>query len=170
VFDGPEDRNGLRNADEVRLVTEYAAGRLGDYFIDDRGVAGAIADPHPFVVLGDLNADPNDGDGVRDAIRDLIVGPRMAPDPKPTSDGAAASAARHADLNQGQTGDAANDTGDFSADGHNNLRIDYALPSKELRVVGSGVYWPKPGEAGAEAAAASDHRLVWVDVEMKKHP
>jgi endonuclease/exonuclease/phosphatase family metal-dependent hydrolase len=164
VFDGPEDRNGLRNADEVRLVTEYAAGRLGDYFVDDKGVAGAIPAGQPCVVLGDLNADPNDGDGVRDAIRDLIAGPRMAPDPMPRSEGAVASSADHVDLNGNKSGDAANDTGDFSADGHNNLRIDYALPSKELRVVGSGVYWPKPGDEGAEAAGASDHRLVWVDV------
>ncbi len=165
VFDGPEDRNGLRNADEVRLVTEYAAGRMGDYFVDDKGVAGAIPAGQPFVVLGDLNADPNDGDGIREAIRDLIAGPRMAPDPQPRSEGAAASSATHADINKNQVGDAAKDTGDFSSDGHNNLRIDYALPSKELRVVGSGVYWPKPGEAGAGAAGASDHRLVWVDVE-----
>ncbi len=164
VFDGPEDRNGLRNADEVRLVTEYAAGCLGDYFVDDNGVAGAIPSGQPFIVLGDLNADPNDGDGVRVAIRDLIAGPRMAPDPKPTSDGAVAASQAHVDINADQVGDAANNTGNFSAEGFGNLRIDYTLPSKDLRVVGSGVYWPKAGEEGAEAAAASDHRLVWVDV------
>lgn len=165
VFDGPEDRNGLRNADEVRLVTEYSSGRLGDYFVDDRGVAGAIPAGEPFVVLGDLNADPNDGDGVRESIRELIAGPRMAPDPLPTSEGAKAASAARAELNAKHVGDPAHDTGDFGPDGHGNLRIDYALPSKELRVVGSGVYWPKPGDEGAEAAGASDHRLVWVDVE-----
>ncbi|TWT93476.1 Endonuclease/Exonuclease/phosphatase family protein [Botrimarina colliarenosi] len=164
VFDGPEDRNGCRNADEVRLLTEYAAGRLSDYFIDDQGRSGVIAADEPLVVLGDLNADPNDGDGLREAINDLIAGPRMATDPKPTSAGAVAASERLADLNADHTGDAANDTGDFGPDGHGNLRIDYALPSEDLRVVGSGVYWPKPGEEGAEAAAASDHRMVWVDV------
>ncbi|MCE8457140.1 endonuclease/exonuclease/phosphatase family protein, partial [Rhodovulum sulfidophilum] len=49
VFDGPEDRNGLRNRDELRLWTLYLDGALG------------LAPPRgPFVVLGDANLDPED--------------------------------------------------------------------------------------------------------------
>ena len=41
------------------------------------------------------------------------------------------------------------------------------LPSADLTVAGAGVFWPARGAPLAEAAlAASDHRLVWVDVEL----
>jgi hypothetical protein len=50
-----------------------------------------------------------------------------------------------------------------------DLRVDYILPAVGLRVAGAGVLWPE-GEAEAlpasVAALASDHRLVWVDLEM----
>ena len=54
------------------------------------------------------------------------------------------------------------------------LRLDYVLPSRDLQVLDSGVYWPAPGEPRAYLVAdeqgrqqpgrSSDHRLVWVDV------
>jgi len=54
------------------------------------------------------------------------------------------------------------------------LRLDYVLPSQDLQVQGSGVFWPSSGEVGREwladesdierAALSSDHRLVWVDL------
>lgn len=166
VFDGPEDSNGCRNADEVRLVTEYLAGALPDYFVDDSGRRGSIAPGEPLVVLGDLNADPTDGNGIRSAINDLIASPRLAPDPAPRSRGALEASHAHPQLNSPHQGDPSLDTGDFGPDGHANLRIDYALPSADLRVLASGVYWPAPGEPGAEAVTASDHRMVWVDVSI----
>lgn len=164
VFDGPEDRNGCRNADEIRLLREYVEGGLTEYFVDDAGQAGTLTEGASFVVLGDLNADPNDGNGQREAIQRLLASPRLADDPMPRSEGAGLASQSRAKLNAEHAGDAASDTGDFGSDGHGNLRIDYALPSADLRVVSAGVYWPRPGELGAEAAAASDHRLVWVDV------
>lgn len=164
VFDGPEDRNGCRNADEIRLLTEYVEGRLPDYFVDDAGQAGALPPSASFVVLGDLNADPVDGNGQQEAIRDLIASPRLAKDSTPRSKGAVVASEHHAKLNANHKSNAASDTGNFGPDGHGNLRIDYALPSSDLSVVGGGVFWPKPGEPGADAVEASDHRLVWVDV------
>ena len=50
------------------------------------------------------------------------------------------------------------------------MRIDYLLPSRDLRVVDGGVYWPAAAEDAAGAAlaeAASDHRLVWLDLEIE---
>jgi hypothetical protein len=44
--------------------------------------------------------------------------------------------------------------------------VDYALPSANLVVRGSGVYWPAPGEPSDELAGVSDHHLVWVDVTL----
>src|SRR5690606_32211496 len=81
----------------------------------------------------------------------------------PTSAGGTASAQRHAELNGWHKGDPAYDTADFSGAGQGNLRVDYVLPSRQLRVVGSGVYWPAPGEPGSRAIRATDHRLVWTD-------
>ena len=43
-------------------------------------------------------------------------------------------------------------------------RVDYVLPSVGLPVQASGVFWPVPGEAGADWVGASDHHMVWVDL------
>lgn len=161
VFDGPEDRNGRRNADEIKLVARYASGSVGARFEDDQGRRGGLPSGERFVILGDLNADPADGDGRVESIGLLLA---LASDPAPRSEGAVAASRRRPDLNAKHRGDPAEDTADFSGDGQGNLRVDYALPSRGLRVLGGGVYWPQAGEPGSEAAEASDHRLVWVDV------
>ncbi len=61
------------------------------------------------------------------------------------------------------------DTADFGDMAPGNLRADYVLPSKRLRIVASAVFWPRQGEPGSELTGvfpfpSSDHRLVWVDV------
>jgi hypothetical protein len=38
------------------------------------------------------------------------------------------------------------------------------LPSRGLGVLQAAVFWPLPGQPGAEASAASDHRAVYVDI------
>lgn len=71
VFDGPEDFNGLRNADEITFWLHYLDGRLGP-----------VPDA-PFVILGIANLDPLSGGGDRDALSKLLFDPRMAdPDPQ----------------------------------------------------------------------------------------
>jgi len=51
-----------------------------------------------------------------------------------------------------------------------NLRLDYALPSADLQVLGQGVYWPTHDDprfamvGDQEPFPVSDHRLVWVDL------
>jgi len=61
VFDGPEDRNGLRNADETLFWTHYIAQN----------------DPSGFVILGAANLDPLKGDGRSQAIRTLLETPQL---------------------------------------------------------------------------------------------
>jgi endonuclease/exonuclease/phosphatase family metal-dependent hydrolase len=166
VFDGPEDRNGLRNHDEIRLLADYAAGcEQAKYIVDDAGVSGGLADGEAFVVLGDLNADPVDGASYNHAIKQLLDHPRINSSLIPTSAGGQAASAKYADINLQHHGDPAHDTANFSVDGQANLRCDYALPSRELKAIATGIYWPTGDEPGAEAVAGSDHRLVWVDVE-----
>lgn len=144
VFDGPEDRNGRRNHDEIAFWTGYEPGG-------------------PFVVLGKANLDPVDGEGLRSVWDGLL---KRVQDPKPRSDGGAAAA--QAGVNAAQAGDPALDTAVFAADrGAGNLRVDMVLPDRRLRVTASGVLWPGDGAPLAEAVArASRHRLVWVDLDL----
>ena len=70
VFDGPEDRNGLRNAAELALVAELAAEVEGP------------------VVMGRANLDPERGQGRREAVTALLSHPALQ-DPRPAAaDGA----------------------------------------------------------------------------------
>ncbi len=145
VFDGPEDLNGLRAADETGLWLRLLDGALGP------------PPEAPFVVLGRANLDPADGEGPRAAIGALLADPRLS-DPLPESAGARAAAdLRHA-------GDPALDTVEWPADGPGNLRVDYVLPSADLRVIRAGVHWPEgPAETPRRASRG---RLVWVDVAL----
>ncbi|MCG7521660.1 endonuclease/exonuclease/phosphatase family protein [Ruegeria sp. Ofav3-42] len=70
VFDGPEDRNGLRNRDEIRLWSAVLDGKLGH-------TPGG-----PFVIAGDANLDPFRGDGRKEAILGLLADQRLQ-DPQP---------------------------------------------------------------------------------------
>jgi hypothetical protein len=134
VFDGVEDRNGRRNHDEAAFWKALLDGAL------------PMAAPEaPFVVLGDANLDPVDGDGLPDALLKLLHHPALQDPPG-----------------------AAHDTADFSGkSGPGRLRVDYVLPSADLRVTASGVMWPEGNDPlAAELATASRHRPVWVDVAL----
>ena len=161
VFDGPEDRNGQRNADEIRLWAEYI-GAHGDrhWLCDDAGRCGGLPVDARFVIVGDYNADPVDGDGVPGAITQLLAHPRVNAGFVPRSTG---SAARAAERGIARRGDLSSHTGDFGPQG-GTLRLDYVLPSDSLHVADGGVFWPGAGEPGSEIAGASDHHLVWLDL------
>ncbi|MCV3274287.1 endonuclease/exonuclease/phosphatase family protein [Roseobacter sinensis] len=140
VFDGPEDRNGKRNHDETVFWQHYLAGHFGE------------ADTHSFVLLGDINQDRRDGEGIKSAISALLDDPRLQ-DPLPRSAGS-----EHA------TGDPF-DTVDWTDPVPGNLRVDYVLPSADWQVLDTGVLWPIPEDPlGQTVIAASRHRLVWVDI------
>ncbi|MEM9059599.1 MAG: endonuclease/exonuclease/phosphatase family protein [Pseudomonadota bacterium] len=171
VFDGPENRNGLRNAAEIRFWTDYIDN--AGWIKDDDGVQGGLPSGASFAILGDLNNDPEDGDGDEAAVRALLDHPRVQ-DPKPRSTGGAVARGRISDRHDG---DAALDTADWheTEDGPGNLRVDYALPSSDLNVTGSGVFWPAPDDPLARliavkgrTRASSDHRLVWFDLALEK--
>lgn len=163
-FDGPEDRNGRRNHDEVRLWLDYVTGgEQAAYLVDDDGTAGGLGEGASFVVVGDLNSDPHDADSRRGALVDLLA---FGNDVAPTSQGAAHAGEEDGGANANHQGEHARDTADFSDHQVGNLRVDYALPSADLTVTDSGVFWPAPGAEGAELAGVSDHHLVWVELEL----
>ncbi len=167
VFDGPEDRNGRRNHDEIRLFADYLTPDLGSYLVDDTGRTGGLDANRAFVILGDMNADPLDGDSTERAIEQLLRHPRVHP---AVAKGAMVPGSDGGEENARRPGDQGNPRYDTAAWG---LRVDYVLPSRDLTVTGSGVFWPKLGESlsrlvgfDGKTAASSDHRLVWVDVTL----
>ena len=156
VFDGPEDANGRRNHDEIRFWADYlTGGPAAGYIRDDRGRAGGLPAKTHFIIAGDLNADPvKDPKTYGYAPIDLLLKHPRVLDPAPESKGAAAHDAPY-------PGNKATRTCHFG-------RIDYALPSKTLRVQGTGVFWPAPTDPLSalvkDREASSDHRLVWLDM------
>ncbi|HKB05181.1 MAG TPA: endonuclease/exonuclease/phosphatase family protein [Gemmataceae bacterium] len=159
VFDGPEDRNGRRNHDEIRLWADYlAGGKAAEYIRDDSGKTGPLAADAAFVILGDLNAEPVRGDTVegKRPIELLLKHPRVT-DPRPKSEG-------------GVEADGP-DLADYKPyRSHGFGRLDYVLPSKGLKVLDCGVFWPKKGDPLRPLIdppdEASDHRPVWVDLAV----
>jgi Endonuclease/Exonuclease/phosphatase family len=144
----PEQLNRSRNHDETAFWLRYLDGAIG--------VPPPVAS---VVIVGNANADPSDGAGDLSAIRSLLSDPRLS-DPRPASAGGGASAMH------GGTGRPDLDTAEWSSNPNvgTNLRVDYILPSRDLAITASGVWWPAPGTADAKVAqTASAHRLVWLD-------
>ena len=86
--------------------------------------------------------------------------------------GGTAAAREQGGVNLTHRGKPQADTADWNDADPGNLRVDYVLPSADLKVVDGGVLWPAPDQPlmGVDLAtveAASDHRLVWVDVEIE---
>ncbi|MPL60946.1 hypothetical protein SDC9_06511 [bioreactor metagenome] len=104
-----------------------------------RYLDGALPEPPPpapFAILGDADLDPARGEGRRDALAALLSDPRLQ-DPQPAGVRGTATAVYGAPL-----------------------RLDYILPSADLRVTGAAVVWPDgPDEAARRA-------LVWVDISL----
>lgn len=141
AFDGPERRNKLRNRDEIRFWSLY----LDDSptIVDDRGRQGGLAPDAHFVIVGDLNADPDEGSSFGDPIGDFLMS--------------------HPRVNGSYVPKADTEVGDLDSDDTAGwgLRVDYVLPSRSLEVVDGGVRRSRAGED-----RPSDHFPVWIDVEV----
>jgi hypothetical protein len=170
VFDGPEDRNGTRNFDEIRFWADYVSGgHRARYIYDDQGQRGGLHPEATFVIAGDQNSDPLDGDSVPGAIQQLLDHPFVNDHNAPTSPGGPEAAELQGGANTSHLSDPAFDTADFADTSPGNLRADYVLPSRDLRIARSAVFWPTTDSdlfrlTGVWPFPTSDHRLVWVDV------
>jgi hypothetical protein len=169
VFDGPEDRNGTRNFDEIRFWADYVIPSRSGYIYDDDGVSGGITPGDPFVIAGDQNSDPLDGDSIPGSAQLLLEHPLVNTKVTPSSEGGPEQAVLQDLANDTHLGDPAFDTADFNDFAPGNLRADYVLPRKNLRIVDAGVFWPLSDDplfplVGTFPFPSSDHRLVWVDV------
>ena len=98
------------------------------------------------MILGDLNADPTK-------------------DPAPYGQPAINQLLNHERIKANTQKLATDKTCEFG-------RIDYVLPSTDLKVKQSGVFTPNQGEELhrliQDRIASSDHRLVWIDIEIGK--
>ncbi len=177
TFDGTEDRNGKRNHDEIRFWADYITPGKGDYIYDDTGKIGGISTGSSFVIMGDQNADPVDGDSFDNAIRQLLLNPNINTNFIPTSEGAPQQAILQGGANLTQRGNPAFDTADFADTAPGNLRTDYVLPSTDLQIENSGVFWSLNNDPTFSLVGtfnpnlpggfpSSDHRQVWVDLQL----
>jgi hypothetical protein len=170
-FDGPEDRNGRRNHDEIRFWADYVTPGQGGYIYDDQGARGGLNPSSSFVILGDYNADPLDGDSFDGAIHQLLGNKRII-DPQAASEGAVEASLLQGGVNLTHKGDPKYDTADFADGAPGNLRVDYTLLSRSFTVQDAGVFWPVQADplfrlTGVFPFPTSDHRLVWADVTLR---
>ncbi|HUP17326.1 MAG TPA: endonuclease/exonuclease/phosphatase family protein [Acidimicrobiia bacterium] len=172
VFDGPEDRNGTRNFDEIRFWADHISPRQGGYIYDDNGVSGGLKPGELFVIAGDQNSDPLDGDSLPGAIQQLIEHPLVNVRVTPDSDGAVEASILQGGANASHQSDPRFDTADFSDTAPGNLRADYVLPRKNMQIVDGAVFWPLQSDplfrlTGTFPFPSSDHRLVWIDLQFR---
>ena len=195
VFDDPSptqphippgvDFNGKRNHDEIRFWADYiSGGRQARYIYDDAGKHGGLKRGARFVIAGDQNSDPLDGDSIPGSIQQLLDHPRVNTSKTPESLGAPEAAQLQGGANASHRSDPRFDTADFADNTPGNLRADYVLPSKKIEILDSAVFWPLrtdplfrltgefilPVSANPWIAVGgfptSDHRLVWVDTKL----
>ena len=175
VFDSAEDRNGRRNHDEIRLWADYISPLRSGYIYDDVGRRGGLRPWESFVIAGDQNSDPFDGDSVPGSAQQLLDHPRVASYRTPASAGGPEATELQGGANLTHEGNPAYDTADFADTAPGNLRVDYVLPNRLLFILRSGVFWPTTDDPLFRLTGvfdpdlpggfpSSDHRLVWIDV------
>jgi hypothetical protein len=157
-FDGPEDRNGRRNFDEIRFWQDYING--ADYIYDDAGGRGGLAAGAIFAIMGDQNCDADDTKSKYHgaaAITHLIADP-LVRDTAPWM--------RRANARDGVGTPANNEWGTPQTHG-SGRRLDYILTSPNVTPVGGGVFFPQitdDRDGHALAGEASDHQMTWLDL------
>ena len=119
------------------------------WIVDDAGVTGGLQRGQHFVILGDLNADPNRGESYKSPIVQSLGATRrvnleFVPLAKRAVDGLGPS-----------------DTAMFG------LRVDYVLPGLTMTVQGGEVWREAP--TGAEKFP-SDHFPVFLDITVPAEP
>jgi len=181
VFDGPEDRNGRRNHDEIRFWKDYING--ASYIYDDNGNLGGLSPSTRFVIMGDQNSDPLDGDSVVGSADLLLQDPLVNASLTPSSLGAVQAASLQGGINNGHRNPSMFDTADFADTAPGNLRADYVLPSAAgLDPLGGGVFWPENSDTYFPLVGtfsfnnyfaglpSSDHKLVFTDLSVNAVP
>ena len=141
AFDGPEDRNGRRNHDEIRLWNDYLTPGAGGYMRDDAAAPAASRQGLPHHGRPEFRSGRRRQPArrhrraARASTHRRHASCRRAPAPSRPPRCRAAPMPRSA-----ATRASTPPTSTIASPG--NLRVDYLLPSKGLRVCGGGVFWP----------------------------
>ena len=94
---------------------------------------------------------------------------------EPGSQGAVDRSVAQGQNNDTHLSDPKFDTADFAEaqfGGPGNLRVDYVLPRRGMKILNSGVFWPADNDPFSALtgpgfpAVSSDHRLVYIDVRL----
>lgn len=153
VFDGPGNFNGKRCHDEIRLLADIVAGE--DYVYDDDGNSGGLDADADYVLMGDMNAFPSSAESLHAADTYFLDNDDFNTRNRPTSPGGAKRDSPYA-------------TAGFEG----GVEVDYVLPAGHLSIRDSSVVWPTEESdrhwLAAAVDTASDHHMVWVDVETEE--
>ncbi len=132
-----------RNADQSVFLRQY---------IDGKPLPGlGPLESDRFVLMGDLNSDPEAGDGIKEPIKELLEDGRIT-----------FRRAEEATFLEG-----GGLPGPLLAPEGFQLRLDYVLPSRALNSEGMRVFRPE-GERDwwKRARIASDHFFLWCDCDI----
>ena len=172
AFDSIAWQNRFRNGAENKFWSRYLDQE--NWIRDDKGQTGGFAGTD-FVIMGDLNADPEFSSGKDYGIRDLMVHNLFVNHAVSNSTGAMVPVSEGAARDSNSKGHPypATRTSTFGS------RVDYAVPSASLTTLNTGVYWqaegqpgrllfndPRVGKNGNSKEVSSDHRFVWVTVKV----
>jgi hypothetical protein len=156
VSSGFNDLNPFRNADELHALALFLSGELP-------GVE-PLPEGARFLVIGDLNSDPEDGESPG-SVNVVADHPRVAAH-FPTGDGG--EIGTHPERNTFLSGCGRDGAIVTKPSAKLQLQLDYLLPSVTLgEPVASGIFWPHhqtDPDGYALACRASDHRHVFVDL------
>ncbi|UJF18520.1 endonuclease/exonuclease/phosphatase family protein [Vibrio sp. SS-MA-C1-2] len=172
IFDTYSKHNMMMNRDEIQFWADYINGE--SYMYDDNGVYGGLSEGNSFIILGDLNSDPYNGESYNNTIKSLIDHHNVN------------TQASNGTLTPSSQGGLEEDyQGNENVNLENNTltpwatRVDFNIPSSDLNVTETGVYWPAAGEPGrllmndsrigsngTGKDISSDHRMVWVNIDL----
>ncbi len=176
-----------RNGAQLNFIADYISDRKdGDYLVDDQGRRGGVNLGRPFVLMGNLNNDEDpfhltvqtpwaepfevNSSALRRVLSDSYL---LGSNGRFNSDGLTPDSFG-ADAYQQLVGSSHIHPQIWTS--LSGMRFSYVLPHKALPIVDSGVFWPAPGEEGAQwlydeqgdadPALSSHERLVWVDIDF----
>lgn len=152
--------NPHRNHDELRALTLWLDGELSA-----PGWEPLPADAR-FVIVGDLNVDPEDGEGDRDSIAQVLADPRVVAH---FPEGEGSTRGTNPRRNSFLSGCGREDGQmPWNPTSKMQMQLDYMLPSTTVGApAASGINWPTyPSEDWNLACRASDHRFVWEDLDL----
>ncbi|MGL5204738.1 MAG: endonuclease/exonuclease/phosphatase family protein, partial [Metamycoplasmataceae bacterium] len=164
-----------RNLAEVQFWKDYIENNKNLY--DDKGKKGGLDGKNEkFIILGDLNADNLHGNtstsegGMKSLITsDLLNDSIISGSLLPTSRGGLEEDNKY------------NHPKPETRTSFFGLRVDWVIPSSNLKTINSGVYWqedgaegrllfndPRIGRWGNSKEVSSDHRLVWATIRLEQ--